>query len=231
MLVMQIIGPGFGRTGTLSLKAALEQLGFDPCYHMIEVLTHPSHIATWQAAADGQPVDWVSFLGGYKAALDYPQAHFYKELMAAFPNAKVVLTVRDADRWYESTRETIYRGSALPAWLTHILPPYRGFERMVQDTVWQRIFHGRFEDRQYAIGVYNAHIAEVKASVPAQKLLVFDVKQGWAPLCAFLGVPIPTGPFPHVNERRLMKGALLFGKLLPFALLVILAWIAMSLFS
>jgi hypothetical protein len=229
---MQIIGAGFGRTGTLSLKTALEQLGFAPCYHMTEVLMRPSHIAKWQAAADGQSVDWVSFLGGYKAALDYPQAHFYKEMMAGFPEAKVILTVRDADRWYESTLETIYQGSALPAWLTRLLPPYRGFERMVRETVWQRIFHGRFEDRQYAISVFNAHIAEVKATVPPDKLLVFDVKQGWEPLCTFLGVPVPPRPFPHVNERRLMKGALLLGKLLPVGfLLVILAWLTVILLS
>lgn len=229
---MQIIGAGFGRTGTLSLKLALEQLGFGPCYHMTEVLTHPSHIPVWQSAADGQSVDWVSFLRRYKAGLDYPLANFYKELIVAFPDAKVLLSVRDANRWYESTLETIYQGSALPKWLTRILPPYRGFAPMVEDTVWQRIFHGRFEDREYAIGVFKAHIVEVKATVPADKLLVFDVKQGWVPLCAFLGVPVPDHPFPHVNERRLMKGALLLGKLLPFGLLlVIVAWLIVIFFS
>jgi hypothetical protein len=112
---MQIIGAGFGRTGTMSLRAALEQLGYSPCYHMLEVFKQPRHIQLWQAAADGQPVDWQAFLGAYKAGLDYPLAAFYRELLAIFPDAKVILTVRDPERWYESTLETIYQGTAVPA--------------------------------------------------------------------------------------------------------------------
>ncbi|MCW5877552.1 MAG: hypothetical protein KIS80_01635 [Anaerolineales bacterium] len=215
---MQIIGAGFGRTGTLSLKAALEQLGYAPCYHMLEVLQHPSHIATWQAAADGQPVDWPAFLGGYPAGLDYPLAGFYKELLVAFPKAKVILSVRDPQGWYESTRETIYKGAALPHWLTRLLPPYRGFYRMVTATVWERLFHGRFGERNYAIARFDEHIEDVKRHVPADRLLIFDVRQGWEPLCAFLGTPIPETAFPRINERWMLQSAIWLGRVLPWAL-------------
>lgn len=130
---MEIIGAGFGRTGTLSLKAALEQLGYSPCYHMLEVLQHPSHIATWQAAADGQPVDWANFLAGYPAGLDYPLAGFYQELLSAFPEAKVILSVRDPERWYESTYQTIFQGAALAD------APVAALPRLLPDGQRQRV--------------------------------------------------------------------------------------------
>lgn len=219
---MQIIGAGFGRTGTMSLTSALKQLGFAPCYHMVEVMKHPSHIQRWQAAADGEDIDWQDFLGNYKAGLDYPLSAFYKELIAAFPDAKVILTVRDPNRWYESTLETIYNSTAIPDWVLKIVPPMRGFKHMVQSTTWDKLFDGRFEDRDYAIHVFGEHIAEVKRSVPKDKLLVFRVRQGWGPLCDFLGVPVPTGKFPHVNDRRTMRRMLAVARILPFVLLGLL---------
>ena len=199
---MQIIGAGFGRTGTMSLTAGLKQLGFDPCYHMMEVFKHPSHIKRWQAAADGEDIDWQRFLGDYKAGLDYPLSAFYKKLMTAFPEAKVILTVRDPQRWYESTRETIYQGTAVPGWLLNVVPIFRNMNRMVQSAIWDKIFDGRFEERDHAIRVFNEHIEEVKRSVPKDKLLVFSVREGWQPLCDFLGVPLPDGNFPHINDRQ-----------------------------
>lgn len=199
---MEIIGAGFGRTGTMSLQAALEELGYQPCYHMKDVLTHPDHIQFWQRAAGGEEVDWADFFREYKAGLDYPLAGFYKEILATFPTAKVILTVRDPERWYESTRETIYRGTAIPAWLTRLIPAYRGLQKMVQDSIWKHIFEGRFEDRSYALQVFENHVEDVKQTVPKGQLLIFEVKQGWGPLCEFLGKPVPAKPFPHINDRR-----------------------------
>jgi len=216
---MQIIGAGFGRTGTMSLTSALRQLGFDPCYHMLEVFKHPSHIKRWQAAADGEEMDWQDFLGGYKAGLDYPLSAFYKELMAVFPEAKVILTVRDPQRWYESTLETIYQGTAVPGWILSTVPLFRHMNRMVQSSIWERFFDDRFEDRDYAISVFNEHIAEVKRTVPKDKLLVFAVRDGWQPLCDFLGLPIPEGDFPHVNDRKMTKRMYTAARLLPIVLL------------
>ncbi len=214
----------------MSLAAALEQLGFDPCYHMLEVIKHPSHIKVWQAAADGQKIDWKQFLGQYKAGLDYPLSAFYKELIEVFPEAKVILTVRDPEDWYESTRETIYRGAALPDWLMKMLPPFRGMKQMVQSTIWGRIFDGRFEDRQHAIGVFKDHIEEVKRTMPKEKLLIYSVSESWDPLCAFLDVPVPKKPFPHINDRkttqRMYLVARVMAALLSIGAIAILIWLA-----
>ncbi len=227
---MQIIGAGFGRTGTMSLAAALEQLGFDPCYHMLEVLKHPSHIKTWQAAADGQKINWKQFLGRYKAGLDYPLAAFYKELIEVFTEAKVILTVRDPEHWYESTRETIYRGAAFPEWLTKILPPFRGMQHMLQSTIWDKLFDGRFEGRQYAIQVFNDHIENVKRAVAKEKLLIYNINEGWKPLCGFLNVPIPEKPFPHINDRKTTQRMYLLARVMAVLLALgatgMLIWLA-----
>ena len=217
---MQIIGAGFGRTGTMSLAAALEQLGFGPCYHMLDVFKHPSHIGVWQAAADGQKTDWKQFLGGYKAGLDYPLVAFYKDLMEVFPEAKVILTLRDPELWYESTRETIYRGSALPDWLMRILPPFRGMKQMVRSTTWDRLFQGRFEDRRHAIRVFRDHIEEVKRTVPKEKLLIYSVSESWEPLCAFLDVPVPKRTFPHINDRKTTQRMYLLARVLAALLFI-----------
>ena len=231
---MQIIGAGFGRTGTMSLKAALEQIGFGPCYHMLEVFKHPSHIKTWLAAAEGQEVDWVSLLGEYQAGLDYPLSVFYKELMGVYPEAKVILTVRDPQRWYESTLETIYQGAALPDWALRILPPYRDFIKMVRTAVWEGLFEGRSEERAYAINVFENWVIEVKRTVPAEKLLIFSVKDGWEPLCTFLGVSVPDKPFPHINDRKMTKRLFLLARLggagVVLTALALLAWVVMAVF-
>jgi hypothetical protein len=198
---MQVIGAGFGRTGTLSLKAALEALGFGPCYHMAEVRTHPEHIALWQAAGEGQAIDWDTLFAGYAAAVDWPACTFYEQLMRLYPEAKVVLTVREPERWYESAQTTIYEisgphaaaaGSPMPTAQLH----------MIDTIIWQGTFGGRFEDKQHAIAVFEKNIQEVKERVPRERLLVFDVREGWAPLCRFLQVPLPEGPFPRLNEAQ-----------------------------
>ena len=212
---LAVIGAGLGRTGTLSLHAALERLGFAPCEHMTNCFAHPERFALWLEAARrkrvGAPVDWRPLFSGYRATVDWPGAFFWRELVAAHPDAKVILTVRDPERWYESARNTIYTATeertatrrarllyGLLAWLDPRAG--RGF-RTVQETVWDGTFTGRFLDREEALRIFAAHNAAVQATVPADRLLVFDVKQGWAPLCAFLGVPVPEGePFPHVND-------------------------------
>lgn len=193
--MLRVIGAGFGRTGTLSLKVALERLGFGPCYHMTEVFRHPAHGADWLAAAAGALTDWERIFAGYGATTDWPGCSFYAELMRAYPEAKVVLTVRDPNRWYESVRSTIYRAS-------HVAdgaPPGPG-PQVPEALVWQSPFSGRFEDRAHAVGVFEGHNREVRERVPADRLLVFDVAEGWGPLCRFLGTEVPPGePFPHVK--------------------------------
>ena len=201
---MKVIGAGFGRTGTTSLKAALGKLGVGPCYHFQEVVKYPWHDKTWLKAHAGKPVDWQHFLRNYNSGLDYPICNFYKELIVAFPDAKVLLSVRDPDRWYDSSLATIYKAAQLPKWLGRVFPPMRPPIFLAATVAWDGIFEGRFEDRAHTLAIYERHIAEVKAHVPPERLLIFDVKEGWEPLCTFLNVPIPDEPFPHLNDRKVL---------------------------
>jgi hypothetical protein len=197
--MIRVVGAGFGRTGTMSLKTALEMLGFGPTYHMTEVFTHPEHIPIWQAAAEGRPVDWDALFTGYQSAVDWPTAAFYDRIMDAFPESKVILTVRDPARWYASVRSTIFPASTgvLPADPT---PEQRAHRTMTDTAIWQGIFGGGIEDRAHALDVFDRHAREVEAHVPAGRLLVYEVGQGWEPLCRFLEVPVPPAPFPHLND-------------------------------
>jgi hypothetical protein len=196
---LKIIGAGFGRTGTLSLKHALESLGFGPCYHMSELFERPHVDEQWDAIVEGEPADWHMIFKGYQATVDWPACAYYKELMQVYPDAKVLLSVRDPEKWYESVASTIYRVS----YQNPDFNPTRSTHRhLVSGLIWQKTFDNRFEDKDYAIGVFLRHNEEVKRYVPAEKLLVYNVKEGWEPLCAFLGVAVPAGrAFPHDNDR------------------------------
>ena len=205
-MTLSVIGAGFGRTGTLSIKMALEQLGVGRCYHMVEVFEHPQHIAVWRAAADGQPVDWDALLAGYGAAVDWPACHFWRQLMDHFPDAKVLLTVRDAERWYQSAYDTIYQ--AMIGSLPIDDPVARSQREMAAKIVLEDTFGGRFEDRAHAIAVYERHNAEVRRAVLPARLLVYELGEGWEPLCRFLGKPVPAEPFPRVNSRDDFRAAL-----------------------
>jgi Sulfotransferase domain len=213
-MALEVIGAGFGRTGTMSLKVALETLGFGPCYHMTEVFTHPEHVELWRAAARGKPVDWEQVFGGYKATMDWPACTFYGELMEKYPDAKVILTVRDPQRWYESSYNTIYMitqaASSSPIFYlaTLVMPRAKGMKRarrMIDEIVWQRDLDGRFEDRGYAIETFERHNEEVKRHVPSENLLVYEVGEGWGPLCEFLGVEVPDELFPHLNDSEVFR--------------------------
>ena len=211
---MQVIGAGFGRTGTTSLKAALEQLGFGPCYHMSEVVKNRPDAAFWRKATRGENVDFRSFLRSYELTVDWPGCSFYRELMQAYPDAKVLLSVRDPEKWHESLRE-IDRALAVYYPLSRITPlaglmgtiPIVGPGlRLISELIWEKTFQRRVGDRAHALDVYQRHIEEVKRHVPPERLLVYDVKEGWEPLCRFLGVPVPAGvQMPRLNDRRKIK--------------------------
>lgn len=211
---LKVIGAGFGRTGTLSLKAALEELGIGPCHHMTEVFNNPWQIPYWKAAIERRPVDWHTLLSGYQSTTDWPCCSFYEQLMQAYPDAKVILSVRDPEKWYESVSATIYRVSKLSRspvvpFISLVNPTLRRRLRsvsVVNGLVWEQTFHNNFADKEYAISVFNQHNEEVKQRVPADKLLVFNVKEGWEPLCAFLGVDVPDKPFPRLNDRENFAG-------------------------
>jgi hypothetical protein len=194
---MDVIGAGFGRTGTLSLKAALEQLGFGPCMHMVPLLQDPETSALIRKAAEGD-VDLLDVvLSDYRATVDWPMTYFWRDLAQRFGDAKVILTVRDPDKWYESAEKTIYAAANAGRESGRMDPDVIG---MVDATVWDGTFDGRFADREATIKRFLEHNAQVQREIPAERLLVFEVAQGWEPLCEFLGVPVPETPFPRLND-------------------------------
>lgn len=211
---LEIIGAGFGRTGTMSTYVALKQLGF-PCYHMIEVLqneANKSHLDFWRRVAHMPPglqADWEQVFANYRACVDNPACCVWRELLEAYPEAKVVLTLhpKGPEAWYESTIDTIYFTESMWQFkVLEIVTPFgRKFGDMSRRLIWQRAHRGTMNDRAAAIADYQRHVEEVKAAIPPERLLVFTVDQGWAPLCAFLGVPVPDTPFPNVNDRAQVK--------------------------
>ncbi len=189
---VRVVGAGLGRTGTKSLKDALERLLGAPCYHMLEVFVHPEHVPLWHAAAKGQMPDWHELLGGYAAAVDWPAAAFWPELSEALPDALVLLSVRDPESWWQSASETIFREIG-----KHSGTPWYD---MVMELMANR-FTSALGDRDAAIAAMERHNARVRATVPAHRLLEWRAGDGWEPLCAALGVPVPDEPFPHTNTR------------------------------
>lgn len=202
---MKVIGSGFGRTGTLSLQAALQQLGFGPCYHMVEVIKRRGHADAWLRIARGERPDWRTLFEKFEATVDFPACVYYGELLREFPDARVVHSVRDKADWYRSSYETIFQSrTVFPSWLRRASRRIGGLLEMTERIVWNGVFEGRFEDAHRARQIFDEHTARVRATVPADRLLVFDVREGWGPLCRFLGVPVPNAPFPNVNDRASM---------------------------
>lgn len=186
-----------GRTGTASLKVALETLNMGPCYHMSEVLKNPGFTEAWIDVAEGN-MDWDKIFSGYSATVDNPGCNYWKELASYYPEAKVILTTRDAGKWFDSTNETIH--SAGFARFMKNSP----FGEMIQKTMWDRM-ENRMQDKAYMVEFFNRHSAEVIDSIPAERLLVYQVSDGWEPLCKFLEVPVPAMEFPRINSRNETK--------------------------
>ncbi len=185
---LEIIGAGYGRTGTLSLKLALERLGFVKCYHVTEVFGNPEHVPLWAAAHRGEPVDWEKLYAGYRATVDWPSCNLWREHATLYPDAKVILTTRDPDSWYQSVMNTIYVSSTRVCESSD--PTMRRFGEWACKIVWENLFDNRMQDRDHVIGVYNAHVERVEATIPKSHLLVFEAKQGWG-RCANFWVSTP----------------------------------------
>ena len=196
--MLKVIGIGYPRTGTMSLKHALEQLGFGPCYHMIEVFERPADASIWRTALTGK-ADWATVFDGFHSTTDAPACHFWRELLLECPNARYILTIRPAEDWYDSCYATVYQAMMHPERSAD--EDHRIVQDMARELILDTMFNGKFEDRNYAIQVYNEHNQQVVDSVPKDRLLVFDVSEGWGPLCNFLNVPVPAEPFPCSNTR------------------------------
>ena len=193
---LKVIGAGFGRTGTRSLKEALEVLGFAPCHHMMEVFTHPEQVPFWDRVALDQKYDWEELFGGYQSSCDWPSCTFYKELADKYPAAKVILSLRDPKSWYKSVANTIMPAMKKSDGSAPGLPGVFG-----PLLIGERTFGNDFSEA-HMIEVYERHNAEVKRTIPAERLLVFEASQGWAPLCAFLGVKVPDALYPNLNSTE-----------------------------
>lgn len=203
---MKLVGAGFGRTGTMSLKAGLERIGYGPSFHMIDLIRNPEPLPHWQAAVEGEDVDWDAAFEGWESTVDWPGCSFWEQYVELWPEAPVVLNVRDPDRWYESCLNSIHaaKEAAAKGELTGATedPPSPEVMKMISGLIWDGTFAGRFLERDFAIDVFERHNEAVKARVPADRLLVWEVEQGWGPLCEFLGVEPPDEPFPHLNDTE-----------------------------
>jgi len=194
---LKIIGAGVGRTGTFSLKLAINRLGFGPCHHMEEVLKNPAaQVPAWAAALDGRP-DWEEVFRGYQSTVDWPTAGFFRELNAAYPEAKFILTHRSPESWAASFSETIQK---VLADRNKFPPEMHAWHEMAKGVIVKTGFAPDL-DREGLMQAFTAHNEAVRATIPADRLLVYQVKEGWEPMCAFLGVPVPDEPFPRSNDR------------------------------
>jgi len=209
-MAIKVIGAGVGRTGTESLKKALEQLGFGKCYHMFELMKDGSRLTHWLDLMDGKKPDYEALFRDYQSCVDFPAAIYYREFMQQYPDAKVILTVRDADKWFDSASKTIFkpippvvmlpiRFAGLFSSKARSFP--KGYE-YAKEIVHRRFFKNRITDREFCKKIFNEWNEEVKRTVSPDKLLVFEVKHGWAPLCKFLNVPVPDSPFPKSNDSN-----------------------------
>lgn len=219
---LKVIGAGLPRTATLTQKLALEQLGFDYCYHWVNVLADlDTQVPLWDRALDGD-ADWDRIFDGCQSSADWPGGYFYRELMDAYPNAKVLLSVRDPVRWESSFRETIWEmcfGESPMALLSkarvQVDPSWRDYQALVHRMFWgpQGTFADGYDEPRQLMEQMERHHEEVRRTVPAERLLVWEVGEGWGPLCEFLEVPVPDEPLPHANDRETFLGRVTDGAL------------------
>ncbi|MEO3892210.1 sulfotransferase family protein [Nonomuraea sp. B5E05] len=203
MTKIDVIGVGLPRTGTTSLKAALENLGIDPCHHMQELAVHPDRAEPWAQALATGTVQWETALHGYRSAVDWPSAYFWRELVMAYPESKVILTVRDPQDWYTSMRKTIFTMVRAPESMWGV--PGVDAIRSISARMWINTFGNGpgvvMPAEREAVELFERHTAQVIESIPSDRLLVHEAAHGWAPLCAFLGLTAPAGvPYPHHNS-------------------------------
>ena len=189
-MTLSVFGVGFGRTGTESLKKALEILGVGPCYHMFEVLPHQERVEEWISLVQGKTPDWDAIFDGYNSSADWPGAYFWREIAEHFGDAKLILTIRDAERWYESMAKTI-----LPLLKASSVDPNSLADQMFIN----RTFEGNIDDPAHVMDIFNRHNAAVQEAFGPDRLLVYPVGSGWEPLCDFLGLDVPDVPYPWGN--------------------------------
>jgi Sulfotransferase domain len=217
---MRVIGAGLPRTGTLTQKLALEQLGLGPCYHWVNLISDLNAVELWHRALDGEDL-FEEIFEGHESTVDWPGGFFYRELAERHPEAKVLLSVRDPETWDKSYRETIWnftRGDSLIGHLSmarrEVEPRWRRYLELVDRMLWSDASpFGGGDDPESMKRQMEAYNAEVREAIPAERLLVWKVQEGWEPLCEFLEVPVPGEPLPHANDTDTFRGRVLDGAL------------------
>ena len=199
--MLRVIGAGYGRTGTHSLKLALESLGFGPCHHMLEIRHSTKQLELWRAISKTKDIDWKTLFASYSSQVDWPGARYWQQLATAFPDSKVILTYRDPKSWYHSFMNTIVRANRAGV-LYDPDPHTRAMAEIVEDLVFRQTFDNRPEDENHAIAVYLKHIADVMTQIPRERFLLYNVSEGWPPLCHFLNVKVPDTAFPSTNSTE-----------------------------
>lgn len=199
MSQLRFVGAAFPRTGTFSIKIAVEQLTGGTCYHFHEISKHPSHVPIWDAAYDGREPDWIELLSPFVGTLDGPACQHWKSITKAHPDLPVLLTVRNPDDWWDSVKETIYAVSQKPGQTD------KPDLAMIQRTFFDGLLEGKFEDRSFATDVYRRYCDDVRSSVPSDRLFEYRVTDGWAPLCRMLDCEIPDSDFPKRNARAALR--------------------------
>jgi len=214
-MALKVIGAGGPRTGTASLKDALEILGFGKCYHMEYLFNHPEQVKYWHELFDTGTVDFNAMFEGFQSTVDFPGYLNYKALFNKYPDAKVILNDRDPEEWYDSAINTVH--AATPQTLGQKLnlmkkmllsSRFRKIAKsfmLVEKNLWKKHYHGQFKDKELALQIYKDFNEDIKSSIPEDQLLVYQIKDGWAPLCDFLNVPVPDAAFPYKNKRKEFK--------------------------
>ncbi len=200
-MTLRVVGAGLGRTGTMSLKLALETLLGGPCYHMLETFVRPDHISMWRDAIAGKTPDWDELFDGFVACVDWPAAAFWRELSEKYPDAPILFSVRDADSWWTSADRTILDG----AFRRFTGPADDPWHAMVTE-LFRETFTESFLDEDEAKAAFERHNETVRREGPAGRLVEWTPGDGWEPLCSALGVPVPDEPFPHVNTTDEFRG-------------------------
>ena len=209
-MALQVIGAGWGRTGTESLKIALEELGFDRCYHGFDLFNDGRKLQFWKELGATGTTDFEALFNGYQACVDFPAAYYYRQLLKQYPEAKIILTVRDPSKWYDSAANTIFKKPdpvkfPILKWLGRVSKKLNYIPQIyyhIQTFLFQEAFHGQIENKEAMMMLFEQWNEEVKRTVPANQLLVYEISQGWEPLCQFLNLPVPSTPFPQTNKKE-----------------------------
>ncbi|MDH3710921.1 MAG: hypothetical protein OER04_13590 [Cyclobacteriaceae bacterium] len=215
---IKIIGAGLPRTGTNTLKQSLEMLGYSKTYHMKELIVNPEMLPQWLALENGEQPNWDELYDGFEATVDFPAYPWYKEHMKRYPDAKVIMTVRPFEGWYKSIESTILTAGPQTPLEKIVMMIKLAFNprlrkviqcvKLAKRMIFQKHLQGKFADKAFAEEIFNKHMEDVKTYVPPEKLLIYDVRDGWGPLCEFLGKPVPEEELPHLNKRENFKSML-----------------------